>query len=437
MLESARAGAGARIRVIAGWAFPNYQRAELLTAGDAYVSARRGGGWDSAAADALACGKPLIATAFGSQAALVRAHGHPVEIARLVDDPSQRGCRWAEPDAESLGMRLRDVFERRAVLTADAAEKATAFAASRDLDASADRLVDLLARGGTLAPARRHPRAHAPADIARCEWPDRRARHAPLRHVERRGPARAHGRMAGRGFGAADRARQSARPLRARRAARRVSAPSRCRRRRLETAAARRARRGDRCVPPRSRRGARHARRAPAVVHQGAAALPRRARAAAAADAARFRACRARSDRSRRIARSARRARPRRSARALGALHARRIRRDARLAARDRRLRRRRRRAARRGGTAPRRARHVRRRRTSCARRGERRRLDRACAASPARRGRSRARSSARRSASSLAAIADGSILERDFTDEDAAAERAAGAEAASARACG
>ena len=167
VLESARAGAGARIRVIAGWAFPNYQRAELLAAGDAYVSARRGGGWGSAAADALACGKPLIATAFGSQAALVRAHGHPVEIARLVDDPSQRGCRWVEPDAESLGMRLRDVFERRAVLTADAAEKATAFAASRDLDASADRLVDLLARGGTLAPARRHPRAHAPADIAR------------------------------------------------------------------------------------------------------------------------------------------------------------------------------------------------------------------------------------------------------------------------------
>ncbi len=92
--------------------------------------------------------------------------------------------------------------------------------------------------------------------------------------------------------------------------------------------------RGDRCVPPRSRGGARYARRAPAVVHQGTAPVPARARAAAAADAAGVRARRARSARSRRFARRARRARPRRCARALGALHARRIRRDARLAAR-------------------------------------------------------------------------------------------------------
>jgi GT2 family glycosyltransferase len=161
-LEDARSGEGARIRVIANWAFPDYQRAQLLAAGDAYVSARRGGGWDPHAAEALACGKPLIATAFGSQAALVREHGHAVEVARLVDDPSQHGCRWAEPDADSLATKLREVYERRG-----APVSAATFASSHDLDETADRLVELLARGGTLSPMRPRPRTHEPAHEAR------------------------------------------------------------------------------------------------------------------------------------------------------------------------------------------------------------------------------------------------------------------------------
>ncbi len=166
-LESARTGEGARVRVITSWTYPDYQRAQLLAAGDAYVSVRRGAGWDSHAAEALACGKPLIATAFGSQAALVRTYGHPVEVARLVDDPSHPGCRWAEPDAESLAAQLRDVFARRNALSVGAAGRAAAFASRHDLDATADRLVTLLARGKTLSPARPRPRAHAPADDAR------------------------------------------------------------------------------------------------------------------------------------------------------------------------------------------------------------------------------------------------------------------------------
>ncbi len=162
VLDAARTGEGARVRVIADWAFPDYQRAQLVAAGDAYVCARRGGGWDPHAAEAIACGKPLIATAFGSHATLVREQGHAVEVARLVEDPSHRGCRWAEPDPESLAAQLRHVFERRA-----APPSARSFAASHDLDQTADRLVELLARGGTLSPARPRPRAHAPADDAR------------------------------------------------------------------------------------------------------------------------------------------------------------------------------------------------------------------------------------------------------------------------------
>ena len=59
--------AGARVRVFADWGFPAYQRGQLISAADAYVSARRGGGWDPVVGEALACGRPVIAPAFGSQ----------------------------------------------------------------------------------------------------------------------------------------------------------------------------------------------------------------------------------------------------------------------------------------------------------------------------------------------------------------------------------
>ncbi len=154
----------ARIRVLDHWGFPWHQRAQLLATADAYVSARRGGGWHALAAEAIACGKPLIATEFGSQAKLVRAHGLPVAVARLVADPAQPDSRWAEPDPDALSARLREVFERRAVLVPRARAQADAFARGCDIDASADRLFETLARTGKLAPARAKPRAFAPRD---------------------------------------------------------------------------------------------------------------------------------------------------------------------------------------------------------------------------------------------------------------------------------
>lgn len=154
----------ARIRVLDHWGFPWHQRAQLLAASDAYVSARRGGGWHALAAEALASGKILIGTGFGSQAELVRAHGFPVAVARLAADPAQPDLRWAEPDPDALSAQLREVFERRAVLVPRARAQADAFARGCDIDATADRLLETLARAGKLAPARAKPRAFAPRD---------------------------------------------------------------------------------------------------------------------------------------------------------------------------------------------------------------------------------------------------------------------------------
>ncbi|GAA0712848.1 glycosyltransferase [Dokdonella soli] len=165
-LAPVRAG-DARVRILDGWGFPWHQRAQLLSAADAYVSARRGGGWDPLAAEALACGRVLVATVFGSQAELVRAYGLPVAVARLVEDPAHPGLRWAEPDADALAAQLRIVFEQRARLVADAHARAAAFACEHDIEASANRLVELLARGGTLAAPRVRPAPHRPAQLMR------------------------------------------------------------------------------------------------------------------------------------------------------------------------------------------------------------------------------------------------------------------------------
>jgi len=161
------AGDGARVRMLANWAFPDYQRAQLLAAGDTYVSARRGGGWDPLAAEAIACGKVLIATEFGSQQSLVREYGHGVAVARMSEDAAHPGCRWAEPDVESLAARLREVYERRDGLVAKSNAHAERFAQTHDLDETADRLVECLADADTLSPPRAHPRAHRPTALPR------------------------------------------------------------------------------------------------------------------------------------------------------------------------------------------------------------------------------------------------------------------------------
>lgn len=158
---------GPRVRVLANWGFPDYQRAQLLAAGDVYVSARRGGGWDPFAGEAIACAKPLIATAFGSQHELVQEYGHAVVPSRLIEAPAHAASRWAEPDPDSLAAQLRDVYEHRVELAASAKARAAAFAAQHDLDTTADRLIEHLERGGTLAQAPTRPRPHRPADSGR------------------------------------------------------------------------------------------------------------------------------------------------------------------------------------------------------------------------------------------------------------------------------
>jgi GT2 family glycosyltransferase len=155
-----------RVRPLSNWGFPWHQRAQLLAGADAYVSVRRGGGWDPFAAEALACGKILLASDFGSQGALAREHGHAI-AGRSVDVPGHAGLRWFEPDHDALVAQMRAVFVQHEHLLTEACARADAFAQTHDIEASADRIADLVGSIAALAPPRAAPAPHRPLDLRR------------------------------------------------------------------------------------------------------------------------------------------------------------------------------------------------------------------------------------------------------------------------------
>jgi GT2 family glycosyltransferase len=156
-----------RVRVLAQWGYPWHQRAQLLAGADAYVSVRRGGGWDPLAGEALACGKALVATDFGSQGALAREHGIAVDARRGMD-PRAQGLAWAEPGRDALVAALRATHARHASLApAVAAERADAYARSNDIEASADRLAQRITELADLPLPAVAPAPHRPASLPR------------------------------------------------------------------------------------------------------------------------------------------------------------------------------------------------------------------------------------------------------------------------------
>ena len=156
-----------RVRVLAHWGYPWHQRAQLLAAADAYVSVRRGGGWDPLAGEALACGKALVATDFGSQGWLAREYGIAV-AARRSEDPRGQGLAWAQPDRDALVEALRATHARHtAEAPAAALERAAAYARANDIEASADRLAQCITDIADLPRPSAPPAPHAPARIAR------------------------------------------------------------------------------------------------------------------------------------------------------------------------------------------------------------------------------------------------------------------------------
>ncbi|MGB0132782.1 glycosyltransferase [Dokdonella sp.] len=155
----------ARVRLIAGWGHPAYERAQLYVAADAYASARRGAGWDPFVREAIACGRIVVAPAYGSQDALLRNFGLAVEAHGIARDPAQPGSHWSEPDTASLASRMREAFDDREELRKAASSNASEFASRSNLDLTADCLALELASGSTLRPAAPIIPRHRPGDL--------------------------------------------------------------------------------------------------------------------------------------------------------------------------------------------------------------------------------------------------------------------------------
>jgi glycosyltransferase involved in cell wall biosynthesis len=98
--------------------FSPARMAELYRSADCFVLPSRGEGWGMPVLEAMACGVPVIATAWsGPTEFLDETCGYPLPIRGLVPTGAASGpyvdARWAEPDVDALIELLRRVHHHR------------------------------------------------------------------------------------------------------------------------------------------------------------------------------------------------------------------------------------------------------------------------------------------------------------------------------------
>jgi glycosyltransferase involved in cell wall biosynthesis len=90
----------------------------LFAACDGYVSLHRCEGFGLTMAEAMALGKPVVATAYsGNMDFMTASNSYPVDY-RLIEldrdhGPYKRGTHWADPDLDHAAELMRQVFEQR------------------------------------------------------------------------------------------------------------------------------------------------------------------------------------------------------------------------------------------------------------------------------------------------------------------------------------
>ncbi|MDQ4149605.1 MAG: glycosyltransferase family 4 protein [Actinomycetota bacterium] len=97
---------------------PPDKKDALMTACDCYVSLHRAEGYGLGMAEAMALGKPIIATGYSGNLEFLNEEnsylvGHGLVPVPPGSDPYPEGARWAEPDIEGAAELMRRVYENR------------------------------------------------------------------------------------------------------------------------------------------------------------------------------------------------------------------------------------------------------------------------------------------------------------------------------------
>jgi glycosyltransferase involved in cell wall biosynthesis len=116
--------------------------AQLMATADCYVSLHRGEGFGLTLAEAMALGKPVVATGYsGNLDFMTPTNSLPVGY-RLVEitegaGPYAQGFRWADPDVEHAAELMRRLYEDRALAARIGEQARATMRAEYGLDAAA------------------------------------------------------------------------------------------------------------------------------------------------------------------------------------------------------------------------------------------------------------------------------------------------------------
>jgi GT2 family glycosyltransferase/glycosyltransferase involved in cell wall biosynthesis len=116
------AARGARIRIL-DCVLPRRDMNALMSLADCYVSLHRSEGFGLTMAEAMAIGKPVIATEYSANLDFMTRENSflvPSELVEIRQDvgPYSKGCVWAEPNLSEASRLMRYVFENRKVAEA-------------------------------------------------------------------------------------------------------------------------------------------------------------------------------------------------------------------------------------------------------------------------------------------------------------------------------